>query len=123
MDDRSIASTAEHLTRALDDSDRFHRDTGLGRVFHPGKVSFREVSQTDSLHVVLHGSRVSAHLDHISPLKSRPDGSFRYSWFRVLAHNLSGMASDVVHLVRGRRRDQRCNLECELVWVDDEPPA
>lgn len=107
------------LERALDANDRFRRDTLLGRIFHLGKVSFREISPNDSLHIIIDGGRVSAHVDEVSPLNCEPDGSSHYRWSRVLAHNLSGMATDFLRRLAGRQGDQRCNLECEVVWVDD----
>lgn len=39
--------------RHLDVSGHFHRDSPLGRLFHPGRVSFRENVPTDSLQVVV----------------------------------------------------------------------
>ena len=111
------------LISALDASDRFRRDTGLGNMFHRGKISFREVSPDDSLHIIIDGNRVSAHVDEISPLQRRPDGSVRYSALRVLAHNLSGACADVARRLRGAHGEQRCNLECEAVWVDDGPES
>ncbi|MBW3644945.1 MAG: hypothetical protein KY441_05505 [Actinobacteria bacterium] len=109
------------LIGSLEASDRFHRDTGLGKVFHPGKVSFREVSAVDSLHLLIDGNRISAHVDEISPLRRRADGSISYSLLRVLAHNLSGAWAHAVRVLRGANGEQRCNLECEVVWVDDDP--
>ncbi len=109
------------LIGSLEASDRFHRDTGLGKVFHPGKVSFREVSAVDSLHLLIDGDRISAHVDEISPLRRRPDGSISYSLSRVLAHNLSGAWAHVVRVLRGANGEQRCNLQCEVVWIDDDP--
>jgi hypothetical protein len=108
------------LIGALEGSDRFRRDTGLGNIFHPGKVSFREVSVVDSLHIIIDGNRVTAHVDEISPLRRRPDGSFSYSLLRVLAHNLSGAGADLARLLRGAHGEQRCNLECEAVWIDGD---
>jgi hypothetical protein len=108
------------LMRALDASGRFQRDTRLGGVFHPGKISYRETSRTNSLHILIDGNRVSAHVDEVSPLKCRPDGSARYAWGPVLVHNLAGLMADLGRRVRGRDGEQRCGLECELVWVDDE---
>ncbi|MGI9033974.1 MAG: hypothetical protein ACR2HY_09945 [Acidimicrobiales bacterium] len=121
MVDRSTALTAEHLAEALADSDRFHRDTSVGAIYHRGKVSFREKTPIDSLHVIVEGNRMSAHIDRISPLKHRPDGTVRYSLGRVLAHNLAGMGGDLGRLVGRRRGQQRCRLECVIEWVDDEP--
>ncbi len=108
------------LIRALDASERFHRDSRLGSIFHPGKVSYRETSPTNSLHILIDGNHVSAHVDEVSPLKCNPDGSARYAWGPVVAHNLAGLLADLGRRVRGRHGEQRCGLECELVWVDDE---
>lgn len=103
------------LFRHLDASGRFHRDTGIGRLFHPGQVSLRENVPNDSLHVVVEGNRVSAHVDRVSPLVVQPAGPSRYSVRRAAAHNVVGMAQDVVALLRGRQGDPRCELDCE--WV------
>lgn len=109
------------LIGALEASDRFRRDTGLGNIFHPGKISYREVSTVDSLHIVIAGNRISAHVDEISPLGRRRDGSIGYSLLRVLAHNVAGACAHLARCVRGANGKQRCNLECEVVWVDDDP--
>ncbi|MGH9188868.1 MAG: hypothetical protein ACRD0Q_02360 [Acidimicrobiales bacterium] len=98
----------------------FRRDSKLGGIFHPGKTSFREVSAHDSLHVVIDGDQVSAHVDRISPLQPRSEGSCRYSWTRILAHNVAGVADDIRRRVGGLHGKQRCELDCEVVWVDDE---
>lgn len=94
----------------LEHSDRFRRDTKFGRVFHRGKVSFREESATDSLHVVIDGNHVSAHIDRVCPLDLDPEDSAHYSWAGVLAHNRSGMADDVARLLGWRH--QRCDVGC-----------
>jgi hypothetical protein len=107
------------LIRALEADERFRRDTLLGGVFHPGRICFREISPTDSLHVVIRGDRVSAHVDEISPLVIRPDGSHRYVWGRVMAHNLLVLLGDVARRVRGHEDRQRCDLRCRAEWVDD----
>ena len=106
--------------RALETSDHFRRDSTLGGIFHPGKISFREVSPTDSLHVLIDGNQISAHVDTISPLRIAGDGSVHYSWSRVVAHNLWAAAGDVVRRLFRRRGEQRCNLTCEIEWVDDD---
>lgn len=108
------------LIRTLDASERFRRDTRLGGVLHPGKVSYRETSPTNSLHILIDGNNVSAHVDEVSPLKCNTDGTARYAWGPVVLHNLAGLLADVGRRVRGRHGEQRCGLECELVWVDDE---
>ena len=111
---------AQTLVVALEASDRFRRDGRFGRIFHPGKVSYREVSPKNSLHVVIGDGRVSAHVDDISPLRCNPDGSAHYSWVPVLRHNVAGLLADLGRRLEGSHGSQRCNLECEAVWVDDE---
>ena len=124
MDPRSTPTIdPQALARALDADDRFRRDTGLGDIYHRGQVSFRERSATDSLHIVIQESRVSAHVDRISPLKVRPDGSARYSVSRVVAHNVSGVHRDLVRRLPGQKGREHCSLECEVVWVDDHQPG
>jgi hypothetical protein len=108
------------LVRALDADPRFRRDGVLGGIFHPGKASYREISPTGSLHVVIDGDRISAHVDDVSPLVVRPDGSAGYHWGRVLAHNLLVMIGDVGRRARGLAGAQRCNLSCQVEWVDDD---
>ena len=109
------------LVRALDSSGRFQRDSRLGGILHRGKVSCREVSPTDSLHVIVDGNHVSAHVDPISPLSAAGGGgpSPTYPLSRVLAHNLAGLAGDLSRRLGGVHSHQRCNLDCEVVWVDD----
>ncbi|MBW3555799.1 MAG: hypothetical protein KY454_02560 [Actinobacteria bacterium] len=118
-----LTTASNPLTRALERDPGFRRDTGLGRIYHCGKASFRELSPTGSLHVIIDGSRVSAHIDRISPLRARDDGSIGYSWTRAAAHNLQGMADDGLRLLRGQRRRHRCRLECDLIWIDDDDAA
>jgi len=120
-EDRALTSTDPlALFRALEASDRFRRDTRLGGIFHTGKISFRELTPTDSLHIVIDGNRVSAHVDDISPLDFCDDGSVRYSLGRVLAHNLSVARGDLMRRLQGTAGRQRCNMACEVVWVDDD---
>jgi len=111
------------LVRALDADERFRRDTFLGGMFHPGRISFRETSPTDSLHVVIRGEQISAHVDEVSPLVLRADGSHSYAWGRVLAHNVLVVMGDVSSRLRGHHGRQRCDLHCQAEWVDDEPVA
>jgi hypothetical protein len=112
--------TTPDLIRALDADRRYRRDSRLGRVLHPGKISFREISPTDSLHILIKGDRVSAHVDEISPLLVAADGSCRYSWARIVAHNVVLAATEVARRVRGQVGHQRCDLRCEAEWVDDD---
>ena len=90
----------EALVRAFDASGRYHRDSRLGRIYHRGAASYREVRSTDSFHVVIDGDRVSVHVDRISPLRRRPDGSVRLSLTRVFAHNLAGAHEQLTRRLR-----------------------
>ncbi len=120
-EDAALTSTDPlALFRALEGSDRFHRDTPLGGIFHRGKISFREITATDSLHIVIDGNRISAHVDEISPLDVGDTGPVRYSLARVLAHNVAVARGDLMRRLRGTRGQQRCNMACEVVWVDDD---
>ena len=113
-------SVATHdLVRALEASPRYRRDSLLGGIFHPGHVSYRELSPVDSMHVVIRGDRVSAHVDDVSPLVVRADGTIRYAWGRVLAHNVAVLLTDIARRMRGLHGLQRCNLRCEATVVDD----
>jgi len=96
----------EALVRDLEESGQFRRDTRLGAIFHRGQISLREVAPSNSLHIsVGEGNRVSAHIDRYSPLSTnQPDTTCRYSLPRVAAHNLAGMAADIIRLIPGRRR-------------------
>jgi NRPS condensation-like uncharacterized protein len=85
-------------------------------MFHPGRVSFREHLPTDSLHVIVHGNRLTAHVDRVSPLGVAPHRPPHYSLRRTAAHNLAGMAEDFIALVRGRQGDHRSKLDCEWLW-------
>jgi NRPS condensation-like uncharacterized protein len=112
------AVDAVALLRHLEVSGRFQRDSGIGRLFHPGRLSLRESVPSNSLHVVVEDNRVAAHVDRVSPLGVHAKGSSRYSFHRAVAHNLVGMAQDLVGLLRGRQGDHRCELNCE--WVPGE---
>ncbi len=107
------------LLTALEHNPRFRRDSVLGGIFHVGRISYREITPTDSLHIVVRGDRVSAHVDEVSPLVVRTDGSCRYAWGRVLAHNVAVLVGDVARRARGLHGRQRCNLRCEAVIVQD----
>jgi hypothetical protein len=108
------------LITALEANPRFRRDSVLGGIFHPGKISYRDVSPTNSVHVIIDGDRVSAHVDEISPLVVRADGTSKYAWSRVVAHNLLVMIADLARRARGQHRPDRCNLHCQAEWVDDD---
>ena len=111
------------LLLGLEADRRFHRDRGLGRIYHLRGVSFRESRHTDSLHISVHGNRLAAHVDRVSPLGIRDERGPRYSLRRAATHNVAGMAEDFVRLLRGRQGDHRCELNCEWVWdpAESEP--
>jgi hypothetical protein len=120
--DEDCVATCD-LVKALAANPRFRRDTLMGGIFHLGRISFREISATDSLHIVITGDRVSAHVDDVSPLVVRPDGSYRYAWGRVVTHNLLVMLGDVARRVRGQHGRQRCDLRCQAEPVVDDLPG
>jgi hypothetical protein len=113
------------LIKALEANTTFRRDSLWGGILHPGKVSYREVSATDSLHILIdRAGDVSAHVDDVSPLRRRPDGTCRYAWGRVLAHNVLVVIEDAARRLRGVHGVQRCTLHCDVEWYDDgEVPA
>ena len=122
--DHDVPEGPDHHTvfAGLSETGRFFQDSRIGRIFHPGKLSLREVCDKDSLHVsVGAGNRVSVHVDRYSPLAARmQDNRIRYSPVRVVVHNAGVVADLVVSTVRRRRGLQRCELECGRVWVDDD---
>lgn len=102
-------------------SGRFCRDTRLGGMLHPGVVSMREVTDGDSLHVLVDGDdRLSVHVDRFSPVAGRTaDGCCEYSIRAVVAHVAAHVASQVRRLANGARGRHRCRLHCEQVDADD----
>lgn len=112
--------SAAGLCRDLEASGVFCRDQGIGRIFHPGAISYRETVAENALHVVVRGDRVSAHIDRVSPVEFSQDGTARYSVWRVAVHNLAGMAEDALRVLGGSRPMSRCDPACEWVEVDDE---
>jgi len=117
------ATTPFELMNALEADPSYRRDSVLGGIFHLGKVSYRETSPTDSVHIVIDGDRVSAHIDEVSPLRVMPDGSSRYAWGRVLAHNVLVVIGDAARRLRGQHGAQRCDLRCRMEWIDDAAPG
>lgn len=117
---RLVTNDPEALVEALENSERFRRDTTLGAIFHRRKVSFREVCPRQSLHIVVDGHRVSAHVDDVSPLNCDEGTPSHYSVARVLAHNISGIRADVARRVRGRPHHNRCGLDKLESHLDDD---
>ncbi len=108
------------LANALENNGRFRRDTSLGSIFHRRKMSFREVCRRHSLHIVVDGHRVSAHVDEVSPLNCDERSPSHYSIAGVVAHNLFGIRSDVARRVRGRHGQHRCTLANLAAHLNDE---
>ncbi|MDQ4133205.1 MAG: hypothetical protein M3179_08390 [Actinomycetota bacterium] len=119
---RPVTDPAGLLLR-LESDGRFHRDRGLGRIYHLGGVSFRENRAADSLHISVHGDRLAAHVDHVSPRDTEGVRTPRYSVRRAVTHNIAGMAHDLGRLLRGRKGDHRCRLDCRWVWDPSESEA
>lgn len=118
LDTPPVEDTCD-LIKALEGNPRFHRDSLLGSIFHVGRLSYREISPVESLHIVIRGDRVSAHVDDVSPLVVRADGSCRYAWGRVLAHNAAVLIGDLARRAQGLQGRQRCNLRCSAEIVED----
>ena len=109
------SSRAMALAAALESTGRFRRDTGLGGIFRRGKISLRELSSTDSLHVIIDGETVTAHVDLVSPLKRRRNGSARYTLARVVAHNVVGAHADLTRLLLRRSGRGACTVGLEML--------
>ncbi len=106
----------------LDGRAPFHRDTALGRVFHPGTVSFREIATSDSLHITVSPqNRVSVHVDRLSPLAVRPGRPCRYSVLRAVAHNVAHVFEALALICRRRAAQHRCELDCEVLTGEAAP--
>ena len=113
-------AATDRLVKALEEDGRFRKDGFLSGMFHPGRISFRELSPRDSLHITIHDGHVSAHVDEVCPIRCDPGGVAKYTWGLVLAHNFAGVRADVKRRIRGVHGQQRCNLGCEVVWVDGD---
>ena len=117
---RDMKRHARPLLLDLEQGGRFHRDSRLGRIFHPGTTSYRELSATDSVHLVsTSDNRLSVHVDRVSPMLVRGTKA-RYSVCRTVAHNATVIAEAVCRLVRREKSDHRCHLDCEITWIPDE---
>ena len=118
---RFASADPERIERRLVDSDCFCQDTPVGKLYHRKEASFREIAQTDSLHVTVGADGlVTTHVDRHSPLARRqPGGACRYSLLRVAAHNVSGMASDLVRLALGPRASRPADHHAGAVTDDD----
>ena len=106
-EDNLIFASPGALVTALGGNRHFRRDTALGRIFHPAKISYREISASDSLHLVFDGDMVAAHIDLLSPLTLDPQRHRQYSTGRVIAHTVTGFIGTVVPLFRHDRERRR----------------
>lgn len=106
------------FVRGLDASERFHRDNAVGRIFHPGAISYRETVPENSVHIVLENGRIFAHVDRYSPVRFTKDGQARYAFWRIAVHNVAGTVTDVLSLPRGQHSGERCPTATESVEVD-----
>ncbi len=105
----------------LDSTGTFHRDSLLGRIFHPGTASYREVTPTESLHIaVTPDNHVSVHVDRVSPVAHGADGRSRYSFARVLRHNLAHGVDSTVRMWHRHGSNHRCEMDCEIVAVQED---
>lgn len=106
-----VAADPDAFVRAVEATHRFRRDTRIGALYHPGRISLREVTAGTSLHLTVAGDRVAVHVDQVSPLATRqPENGCRYSVSRIAAHNLTGIAGDVARVLR-RREQTECGTE------------
>lgn len=82
---------------------RFCFDTRAGKVLHAGALALRELSNRESLHVSVYGTRVRAHLDRVSLLIGRhaDEGHCRYSLSRVAAHVTGRLGARLVRKLKG----------------------
>ena len=89
---------------ALLSTGRFGVDRAVGRMFHRGSISLREVSSKSGLHLSFNRDRgVDVHVDIVPPVVgTTPDGKCRYGVGRVSAH----LRHDVVTIVLRRSRQK-----------------
>ena len=88
------------LVDALERSGDFCRDTRVGGVLHPGRLSYRQINRTPGLHITLEPKdRLTAHLDLAAPATGHAsDGRCVYRRSRAVKHVLI----DVLPLVATR---------------------
>ncbi|MEJ7666324.1 MAG: hypothetical protein WKG07_45825 [Hymenobacter sp.] len=55
----------------------------------------------------------------VSPLRLRADGTTRYAWGRVVAHNLLAVCADAARRLRRQRAPSAADLHCQVEWFDD----
>lgn len=110
------------LVEHLQATGRFCRDTVVGGALHWGKVSLREISDEDSLHITLAGNRLTAHIDRLSPLHRDHSDSWmaRYSVTRAIAHTLAHVRDAVLRFLTGTPGTHRVELVCERREIEEE---
>lgn len=133
-DDREPMTLGDNgMLREVDASGRFIKDSNLGRILHPGrgKVSYRQAVRENSLHLVVHGTRVSAHIDRKSPLAFDEHGTphcslrrtARYSLKRVLTHSLTSLADLALCLIPRHWIGHQRTFYCERTDIDGITPS
>ncbi|MEJ7666315.1 MAG: hypothetical protein WKG07_45770 [Hymenobacter sp.] len=88
----------------------------MGGIFTSAGTSYREISPTNSLHIVIDGDKVSAHVDSVSPLPpGRRDDPLR------MGPGGRSPAGGVCRLGPPATAStaQRCCLHCQVEWFDD----
>lgn len=113
-------ATTVDIFADLESNGRFVKDTPVGGMLHRRSVSYRELRQLDSVHVTVDGTRVSAHVDRVSPLNVKRGGRFRYSLAGVLVHWVDDVGGRAVRRLFGRSAHDDCHLDCDIAWVDDD---
>lgn len=116
----ATAGQTAGLFRDLEARGQLRRDTGIGRIYHPGAVSYREAVPENALHVIVRGDHVAAHIDRVSPIEFPKERPARYSIWRTAVHNLAGMAEGTVRALGARRLKSRCGPAGEWVEVDHD---
>lgn len=116
----AAAGQTAGLFRDLEARGELHRDTGIGRIYHPGALSYREAVSENALHVIVRGDHVSAHIDRVSPIEFPEKGQAHYSIWRTAVHNLAGMAEGTMRALGARRPNSRCEPAGEWIEVDDD---
>lgn len=116
----ATAGQTAGLFRDLEARGQLRRDTGIGRIYHPGAVSYREAVAENALHVIVRGDHVAAHIDRVSPIEFPKERPARYSIWRTAVHNLAGMAEGTVRALGARRLKSRCGPAGEWVEVDHD---
>ena len=113
-----IVHDGQAFLQELLKSDKFGLDRAVGRVFHRGSISLREVASRAGLHLSVGlDNSVDVHVDVVPPVVSTtPTGRCRYGPARVTAH----LRHDVFPMILRRhirRRSSRGTPRGTQRWV------